>query len=77
MRVEMLGASFTAQHSDARVLDQLVYKWDHARHVVSQVLATKYSELLQTGWDISSDEVRRDVRLLLGGSYEEFMAMSL
>ena len=29
LRVEMLGTSFTVQHSDARVLDQLVYKWAH------------------------------------------------
>jgi hypothetical protein len=31
MRLEMLGTAFTAQHSDARVLDQLVYKWAHSR----------------------------------------------
>jgi hypothetical protein len=29
MRVELLGLSFTPQHSDARVLDQLIYKWSH------------------------------------------------
>jgi hypothetical protein len=33
MRVEILGTGFTAQHSDARVLDQLVYKWHHSRQV--------------------------------------------
>ena len=26
MRVEMLGTAFTAQHSDARVLDQYVFQ---------------------------------------------------
>lgn len=31
MRVEMLGTAFTAQHSDSRVLDQLIYKWSHSR----------------------------------------------
>jgi hypothetical protein len=35
MRLEMLGTAFTAQHSDARVLDQLVYKWAHSRYVSS------------------------------------------
>jgi hypothetical protein len=35
MRLEMLGTAFTAQHSDARVLDQLVYKWAHSRYVYS------------------------------------------
>lgn len=31
MRFEMLGTAFTAQHSDSRVLDQLIYKWSHSR----------------------------------------------
>ena len=33
MRLEMLGTAFTCQHSDARVLDQLIYKWAHSREV--------------------------------------------
>jgi hypothetical protein len=31
LRLELLGLSFTPQHSDARVLDQILYKWDHSR----------------------------------------------
>ncbi len=27
MRFELLGTSFIPQHSDSRVLDQLIYKW--------------------------------------------------
>ncbi|MCK4602071.1 MAG: glucuronate isomerase, partial [Phycisphaerae bacterium] len=42
MRLELLGATFTAQHSDARVLDQLIYKWSHTRKIVADVLAEKY-----------------------------------
>ncbi|CAI5721384.1 unnamed protein product [Hyaloperonospora brassicae] len=30
MRIEILGTAFTSQHSDARVLDQLIYKWSHS-----------------------------------------------
>jgi hypothetical protein len=30
-RIELLGSSFAPQHSDARVLEQLIYKWKHAR----------------------------------------------
>ncbi len=33
MRLEMLGTAFTAQHSDARVLEQVLYKWAHSRQV--------------------------------------------
>ncbi len=31
MRLELLGSSFVPQHSDARILDQLIYKWEHSR----------------------------------------------
>jgi hypothetical protein len=34
IRLEMLGFAFTAQHSDARVLEQLLYKWHTARQVI-------------------------------------------
>src|SRR6185295_17250244 len=33
LRIELIGLSCTPQHSDARVLDQIVYKWQHSRRV--------------------------------------------
>jgi hypothetical protein len=72
MRVEMIGLSFTAQHSDARVLDQLIYKWRHARGIISKVLVGKYNDLAQTGWKVSQEEIQRDVQNLLGGDFERF-----
>ena len=50
MRVELLGTSFIPQHSDARVLDQLIYKWDHSRAIIGHVLVDKYADLAATGW---------------------------
>ena len=76
-RMEMLGWSFTAQHSDARVLDQLIYKWAHSKSIIADVLTDKYSDLAETGWVVSEEEMRRDVRMLLGGSFEEFLEMRL
>lgn len=35
-RLEMLGTSFISQHSDARVFDQLIYKWNHSRRVIAE-----------------------------------------
>src|SRR5258708_27797294 len=35
MRLELLGLSVTPQHSDARVLDQLIYKWKHSKKVIA------------------------------------------
>ena len=72
MRLELLGTAFTAQHSDARVLDQLIYKWAHTRTILAGVLVEKYRDLFLAGWRTTEDEIRRDVRSLLGGAFEEF-----
>ena len=65
MRVELLGTTFIPQHSDARVLEQLVYKWHHSRAVIGKVLAEKYADLADAGWEASEAEIRRDVQLML------------
>ncbi len=75
MRLELLGLSFTAQHSDARVLDQIIYKWKHTRQIVAKVLVEKYSDLAQTGWQVSREEIQRDVKQLFGGEFKRFCAM--
>jgi hypothetical protein len=72
LRLELLGLSFTPQHSDARVLDQIVYKWQHSRRLIAHVLVDKYSDLAQTGWQVSRSEVERDVRDLFGGAFDRF-----
>ena len=72
MRVELLGTAFTCQHSDARVLDQLLYKWSHSRAIVADVLADKFRLLFHAGWRPTQEEIRRDVRSIFGGAFEEF-----
>ena len=72
MRLELLGLSMTPQHSDARVLDQIIYKWHHSKKILTEVLTEKYADLLETGWTVSEDELRRDVRNLFGGAFERF-----
>lgn len=72
MRLELLGLSFTPQHSDARVLDQLIYKWRHSRKIIAQVLVDKYADLAQTGWEPSPADIQRDVQNLFGGDFERF-----
>ena len=72
-RLELLGLSVTLQHSDARVLDQLVYKWAHSRVILGEVLADKYADLQATGWQTNDAEIDRDVRLLFGGAFEDFL----
>ncbi len=72
MRLELLGLSFTPQHSDARVLEQILYKFDHTRRILVRVLADKYADLAVTGWEPTEVEIRRDVHSLLGGGFEQF-----
>lgn len=73
MRFELLGSSVTPQHSDCRVLDQLLYKWDHSRVIIANVLIDKYSDLMDTGWKIEKREIRRDVADLFGGAFWKFI----
>jgi hypothetical protein len=72
MRLELLGLSVTPQHSDARVLDQILYKWEHSRHVIARVLVDKYADLAATGWEPTPAEITRDVKDLFGGAFEAF-----
>lgn len=67
MRLELLGLSFIPQHSDARVLDQLIYKWDHSRRILGDALITAYEATANAGWRPTPEEIRRDIHRLLGG----------
>ncbi|MCX5658398.1 MAG: glucuronate isomerase [Planctomycetota bacterium] len=73
MRLELLGTSFIPQHSDARILDQLVYKWDHNRKLIGAVLVDKYADLQATGYKVTPAMVKRDVALLLRENFWEFL----
>lgn len=73
MRLELLGTSFIPQHSDARVLEQIVYKWNHSKQILADVLADKYADAEAAGWRVTNDEIRRDVKLLLHDNFVEFL----
>jgi hypothetical protein len=73
-RIELLGLSVIPQHSDARILDQLVYKWKHSRKVIASVLCEKYADLLDSGWKLTRSDIERDVAALFGGNFERFIA---
>jgi len=75
-RFELLGTAFTAQHSDARVLDQLIYKWDHSRKIIGDVMVAEYVKLAETGWVISKEEIYRDVWTIFGGEFEHFIGLN-
>jgi hypothetical protein len=73
MRMELLGSSFIPQHSDARILDQLIYKWDHSRRLIGKVLVDKYRDLEVAGWKVTQQDVEKDVKLLLKDNFLNFL----
>jgi hypothetical protein len=72
-RIELLGLSVIPQHSDARILDQLIYKWKHSRQIIADVLTEKYQDLLTSGWQLTKAEIERDVAGLFGGNFYRFL----
>jgi len=72
-RIELLGLSVIPQHSDARILDQLIYKWKHSRQIIADVLLKKYQSLIDVGWTLTKREIERDVNNLFGGNFDKFL----
>ena len=73
-RLELLGQSFIPQHSDARVLEQLIYKWKHARRQIADALCSSYEQLLQNGRAVTREEIARDVRRMFAGNFTEWVS---
>jgi hypothetical protein len=74
-RLELLGTSFIPQHSDARVLEQLIYKWKHARKEIADALCDTYQQLLLSGRAVTADEITRDVSRLFSGNAREWIGV--
>ena len=75
MRLELLGTTMVPQHSDARIIEQLIYKWDHSRKIITKVLTDKYADLADSGYRVSEDQIRRDVAMLLRENYRRFVGL--
>jgi hypothetical protein len=74
-RLELLGTSFIPQHSDARILDQLIYKWNHSRHWISESLTHAYSALLRDGWKLTTEQIERDVQRMFQDNFRQFAGL--
>jgi len=73
MRLELLGTSFVPQHSDARIVDQLIYKWSHSRKVIGQVLTDQYAAAVKAGYQLTEQRIRQDAALLLRDNFRNFV----
>ena len=72
-RIEMLGTSFIPQHSDARVLEQLIYKWRNTRRTLAPILAKSYRTVMEDGRNVTRQEIQRDVEKLLRSNFEKWI----
>ena len=70
-RIELLGTSFIPQHSDARVLEQVIYKWRNTRLTMAPILSNAYRPLLDDGGIITKQQIQTDVSRLLRTNFEE------
>jgi hypothetical protein len=71
-RLEMLGTTFIPQHSDARVLEQVIYKWRNTRRTLAPILANMYRLLSDDGRPVTRAEIHHDVTRLFRSNFERF-----
>ncbi|MCC6392241.1 MAG: glucuronate isomerase [Bryobacterales bacterium] len=69
-RLEMLGTSFIPQHSDARVLEQVIYKWKNTRRTLTPVLANSYRLLMEDGRAVTQADIHHDITRLFRTNFE-------
>lgn len=75
-RLEMLGTTFVPQHSDARIMEQVIYKWRNTRRTIAPILANAYKAMTEDGRPLSRGEVQRDVVRLFRTNFERFARAS-
>jgi hypothetical protein len=72
-RLEMLGTTFVPQHSDARVLEQVIYKWRNSRRTIAPIVAGAYRLLQEDGRRVTREDIQRDVTRLLSSNTREWI----
>ena len=74
-RIELLGTSFIPQHSDARVLEQVIYKWRNTRRTMVPILTNAYKLLQRDGRGVSRRDIQRDVNRLFRSNFENLTGL--
>jgi hypothetical protein len=75
-RLEMLGTSFIPQHSDARILEQVIYKWRNTRRTLAPILANSYGLLSEDGRPVTREDIRRDIDRMFRSNFERWTRIS-
>ena len=76
LRIELLGLNFIPQHSDARVTDQLIYKWLLFKALLSDVLYNHYNAIQLKNFKISENQISDDVSKLFFKNSQNFLNLS-
>jgi hypothetical protein len=76
-RIEMLGFSFIPQNSDARILEQLIYKWRNTRRTLAPILTKSYELLAADGREITPADIQRDVTRLFRTNFQQWTGLAV
>jgi hypothetical protein len=72
-RIEMIGTSFIPQHSDARVLEQVIYKWRNTRRTMGPIFTNTYRLLTQDGRPVTRTDIKQDITRMFRTNFERFV----
>ncbi len=73
-RLEMIGASFIPQHSDARVLEQVIYKWRNTRRTMAPIFTNMYRLLSDDGRPVTRADIKQDITRMFRRNFERFVS---
>ncbi len=73
MHFDQLGSSFIAHTSNADVYEKLLPEWAHSRWMLAEHLQQRYTNLYRTGWQVTEDELDREIYNLLSGNAKKFI----
>ncbi len=76
MHLEMIGPTTVPMHSDAQCITHLIYKWNHPKRQIAEILIDKYNDILKTGWVIDKCEIERDIADLFHHNFWRFVESS-
>src|SRR5581483_9762094 len=72
-RIEMLGNSFIPQHSDARILEQVIYKWRNTRRTMAPIFTNTYRLLAEDGLPVPRAAIKRDITRMFRTNFERWV----
>ena len=72
-RIEMLGTTFIPQHSDARVLEHVIYKWRNTRRTMAPIFGNTYRLLAEDGRAVTRADIKQDITRMFRTNFERWI----